>query len=195
MPAPAGQADQPIAGSWQFKPEGPVAGSSMGIGSADHGSLPAPATPEVQWTASEFIAHHKGIVWYLLLVLGAAALSAILYFLTHDKVTVAVVLFVALLLGIAAGRKPRVLNYAVSIDGIDIGSRFYAYSQFRSFSMVNEGAFTSIMFMPLQRFMPPLSIYYDPADEAHIIEVISQHLPIEQERHDLMDQIVRRIRF
>jgi hypothetical protein len=39
--------------------------------------------------------------------------------------------------------------------------------------VVPEGAFNSIVFMPLKRFAVPLSIYYDPKDEDKIIAVLS----------------------
>lgn len=189
-----GQTD---AAQWQYKPEqgtGTVSGPL---------SSPAPNLPEnrtsqpqdVTWTASEFVAHAKGFSWFAMLVVGTAALTAITWFVTQDYISVGVIIVLAILLGVAATRQPRVLEYRVDNEGIEIAGKFFSYADFRSFSIMPEGAFSSIMLVPLRRFAPPLSIYYDPTDEEKIVSVISQHLPLEERQHDMIDRFARRIRF
>jgi hypothetical protein len=150
---------------------------------------------EVSWTASEFVAHSKNGSWFALLALAALAIAVIVWFITHDKISVGVVIVVAILLGVTAGRKPRVLEYHLDTRGLTVEEKFYPYSDFRSFAVMQEGAFSSIMFVPLKRFALPISIYYDPEDEEAIATVISQHLPIEERQHDTIDKITRGIRF
>ncbi len=168
----------------------------------DDSSDASPATPSytgesdaVEWTASEFVEHSKSIGWYALLALCAGLLAVIVYVLTRDKVSFGIIVFVALMLGIAAARKPRVMNYAVTGDGLTVGRSFYSYGEFKSFSVMEEGPFSSVMLLPLKRFMAPINIYYDPKDENRIIEVLSRYLPIENHKHDFVDQIIRRIHF
>jgi hypothetical protein len=175
---------------WQYAPNepAPAAGDIPSY-------APAHSPEEVAWTASEFVSHSKGTSWYFLLAGGAVVLAAIIYFVTHDVISTGIIIFVALLLGISATRKPRVLSYQVNAGGLAIGDKFYPYAEFKSFAVMQEGAFSSIMFLPLKRFMPPISIYYDPQDEDRIIEVISYYLPMENRSHDFIDNIIRRIRF
>ncbi|MEK7152670.1 MAG: hypothetical protein AAB834_01875 [Patescibacteria group bacterium] len=186
---------QPASGQgnagWQYKPEAPSSPPAYDT------SAPAtdPSQEEIVWSASEFVSHDKGIGWYSLLALAAAALAGAVYFLTQDLVSVCIIIVVALLLGIAAIRKPRVLNYQVNGSGLTIGQKFYGYQEFKSFSIMEEGAFSSIMFLPLRRFMPSISIYYDPEDEAQIVTVLSHYLPMEARSHDVIDNLIRRIRF
>lgn len=156
---------------------------------------PAPTQSEIIWTASEFIAHNKSLGWYSLLALAAVVLSSLVYLLTKDLVSVGIIIFVALILGIAARRKPRVLNYQLNDNGIAIGQRFYAYHEFRSFSVMQEGVFSSIMFIPLKRFMPTINIYYDPQDEDRIIQMLSYYLPLENHTRDAVDSLIHHIRF
>jgi hypothetical protein len=158
---------------------------------------PAPAEqPEaISWTASEFIAHEKAGGWYGMLVLAAVAGAALIYLLTKDKVSSAVVLVGALFLGIYANRQPRQLEYHLDNSGLQVGQKHYAYEQFRSFAIAPEGAFSSIVFTPLKRFAPYTTIYYDPADEEKIIRLISNHLPLEEHKADPVDNLMRRIRF
>lgn len=157
---------------------------------------PQPVYPqEVTWTASEFIAHDKGARWYALFALGVAALMIVIHFITHDLISVLVIAALAVLFGFSAARKPRILTYQLTTGGIVIGQKFYPYSDFKSFSVLHEGPFSSITFMPMKRFMPPLSVYYEQKDEQAIFVVLANHLPFEEQGNDVIDHIARRLRF
>jgi hypothetical protein len=159
-----------------------------------------PALPDTQsngisWTASEFIDHHKSAGWYFLLALFAIIVATIVWILTKDNFTSALVLAAFLLLGIYGAHKPRQLTYSVDELGITIGRTRHTFSEFRSFSVVSEGAFASIELVPLKRFSMYTTVYFDPADQGNIIDVLSTHLPIQEPRSDLIEQLMRRIRF
>jgi hypothetical protein len=153
------------------------------------------SSESVSWSASEFIAHHKSFGWYGALILVTAVAATAVLFVTKDKISTSVIVIVAIILGISAARKPRTLGYRVDGSGLTIGQKFYGYDQFRSFAVVDEDAFASIVLTPLRRFMPLLTIYYDPKDEQEILKVLSGRLPVETHRLDMIDQFMRRIRF
>jgi hypothetical protein len=123
----------------------------------------------ITWTASEFIAHEKSAGWYTMLALATAIIAGIVYLITRDYISVGVVVVAGIILGAYAAHEPRQLEY--------------------------EGAFSSITFMPLKRFSPPISIYYAPEDEDRIVTLLSDKLPIEQRRLDAVDNLMRKIRF
>ena len=118
-----------------------------------------------------------------------------MYFITHDIVSSSVIIIVAVLFGVTAAHKPRVLNYRLDSNGLGIGQKFYPYGLFKAFSVVDEGSFSNITFVPLKRFMPGISIYYDPQDEEKIINALTAHLPMEQVSHDTFDRLMRKVRF
>jgi hypothetical protein len=149
----------------------------------------------VSWTASEFVAHEKSAGWYGGLIIAALLLSALVFLITRDAVSVGVVIVAALLLSVYAAHQPRQLEYRIDRRGIAIGSKYRTYDEFKSFSIVPEGAFSSIVFIPLKRFGPALTIYYDPADEEKILAVLANQLPFDQARRDMVDSLMRRIRF
>ena len=153
------------------------------------------AGESVAWTASEFIAHNKSSGWYMLLGLGALGLAAVVYLLTRDKISTAMVVIVAVIFGIFAARKPRELDYSVDSSGMHIGNKFYPYGSFRSFAIVQEEAVESIWLMPLKRFMPIISIYFEPTDGKKIAEVLSKFLPVENRQPDPVDKLMHRLRF
>ena len=152
-------------------------------------------TQPVSWTASEFIAHQKSAGWYGILATSAAVITLAIYLLTKDLITSGFVIFGAFILGYYASRQPRELNYQVNEHGIFIGDKHYTYDVFRSFSIVVEGAFSSIIFMPLKRFAPLRAIYFAPEHEEQIVDMLLPRLPFEEYSHDAIDRLMLRIRF
>lgn len=150
---------------------------------------------EVLWTASEYVEHEKSQNWYFSLAGIALVVTILVYVITREILSTAVVVVAAVLFGVTSGRRARNMQYGVNNHGIGIGRRFYTYDNFRSFSFVDEGPVRSIVLMPLKRFMPPLTLYYDPADEERIGDVLADHLPFAEHQHELTDRLMRKIRF
>lgn len=149
----------------------------------------------VTWTASEFVSHDKSSEWYTLLTLGTLAAAGLMYVINRDLISVIVVLVAGLVFGVYGSHKPRQLQYRVDRHGVTMGGRMYEYNEFQSFSVIPEGAFSSLLFMPLKRFAVPISIYYAPQDEDKILEIVSSRLPYEQRRRDAVDSLMRKVRF
>ncbi|HSW37682.1 MAG TPA: hypothetical protein VLG37_04935 [Candidatus Saccharimonadales bacterium] len=149
----------------------------------------------ISWTASEFVAHSKSLGWYLALAVAAAVLAGTVWLLTKDIISAVVVVVGAGVLGFYGARQPRQLSYSLDESGLNIGDRHYAYSEFRSFSIIPEGAFSSVALTPLKRFAPMTTIYYDPADEDEILGLLSERLPLEDRRRDAIDRFLWRIRY
>lgn len=203
VPPAANQPESP----WQYKTEGNTAPTppTPAVPPGDNLSpSPVPFAPmasvssgpaEVTWTASEFIDHQKNISWYALLALLTVAVDAIVYLWTRDIVSIVALTTMAVLLGVVASRKPRVMEYHLDAAGLTIGQTFHPYSKFKSFSVVTEGAFSTVTFSPLKRFMPPVGIYFGPDDEERVMAVLSQHLPYEDRKSDAIDKLSRRVRF
>lgn len=149
----------------------------------------------ITWTASEFVAHEKSAGWYGILAVAAAAVAGLIYLILRDWITSGMVVIGAILFGIVAARKPNQQQYSMDAAGLQIGAKHYDFEAFRSFAVVDEGAFSSIIFMPLKRFAPLTTIYFAPEDEPRIVQVVSARLPVEDYQHDLVDRVLRHIRF
>ncbi len=151
----------------------------------------------IAWEASEYVHRQKGPVWYLIYSATIAAV-VILVNLIPGNGGILITLFILVIgitFGIYANRAPRVVRYTIDASGISIGSKKYTYDNFKSFSVVNEGGINSILLLPVARFLPPLFIYYSPEDEAAIVNVLSANLPFEDYNPDLIDRLVRSIKF
>lgn len=154
-----------------------------------------PSDQGLSWTASEFIEHQKPQGWYITLAIGAIIVSALLYFILKDVVTVVVIAVAALLFGVVGARKPRSLSYVLSQTGLQVGERVFSYANFKSFSVIEEGAIDSIQLYPLKKFMPPISLYFPPDQEQVIVETLADYLPHEDNNHDAIDRLMKRVRF
>lgn len=157
---------------------------------------PSPGIEMVSWTADEFIAHPKSQQWYINLGIATGVISLLVYFLTQrDVVSVAVVVIVAIVFGIFASRHPRHLQFAIDSSGIHVGEKLYSYGEFKSFSVMQEDTQKSIWLLPLKRFMPILTIYFEDKDADNIVGVLSLLLPIENREPDIVDRLMHSIKF
>lgn len=181
---PAEPTPQPAA-TWQF--------------TANDDPQQTPAAPsaatEVSWTASEYIAHNKGTAWFAMLGAVLFVLVGVVYLVTKDLVAPIGVALAGLTFGIFAARTPRVLEYAISPQGIKMGQRFYPYADFKSFAIVDEGPLPAILLLPLKRFLPPITVFYDQKEEDTILETLGNYLPHQEQQPDVVDRLMRRIRF
>lgn len=149
----------------------------------------------VAWTASEYVSHEKGSIWYFqfagvaLLIIGGVGL------LTRDLISVIIMVVMAIGVMVFAARKPDTLNYQIDSQGIHIGKKLYPITMFKSFAIVQEGAVKSIMLLPLKRFMPAISVYFAPEDEKKIEDSLGSMLPQEQRTQDRVDRLMHKIRF
>ncbi len=213
-PTVIAQAAQPIqAAPIQFAPEQNPAASNNSFGAltqdeyspaypvdiapqdASQDPLAATNVPEVTWTASEFIAHPKNTNWYLALVGVTVVILVGAWLIGHDIITSLAIVICAILFGTMAARQPRQLEYSLGTNGVTIGPKFYPFKDFRSFAVIPEGAFSSIDFMPLKRFAPILSIYYDPEYEPRVRDLLAEHLPSAVHKRTMVDELMHRIRF
>lgn len=203
-PAPSAQPQVPASPPAQQDTSAPAATPQPAVSEAPSKSVASTESEStshidkdgaVVWTASEFIAHEKSSAWYGSLALGAAAAAAIVYIINRDFISVGVVLLAAIIFGVYGSRKPRQLEYRVDLGGVTISDKFYPYDSFHSFSVIPEGAFSSIVMMPLNRFSVPLTIYFANEDQEAIAGIMALQLPYEQRRRDAVDNLMRKIRF
>jgi len=197
VPQPA---PQPVAQPQAYAAPAPV--TPVAPQPLQQASIPQPTAPPVavsengvQWTASEYVAHHKGAGWFSLFTLAVLVVAAGIYFLTKDIISVVAIVGMAALFGYYAGRKPAVQSYSISDQGVAIGDKVYSFAELKSFSIVHEGAFSNIVFLPMKRFMPFIPMYYAPEQEEAIVEVLSRYLPFEERKQDPIDRLMNKIRF
>ncbi len=155
----------------------------------------APMQPEASWSASEFIAHEKGIFWYIALAIIALAIAILVFLFTHDWFSLVAVAAALIVFGVMAVRKPRTIAYHIGSQGLTVNGHVYGFGIFRSFGFQDEGTFSSLVFMPMKRFMLPLYVYFPPEQRDHIMEVLAHYIPFSPVQQSAIERMTHRIRF
>lgn len=148
----------------------------------------------VSWTASEFIEHQRGASWYLLLILATAVLAVGVYFITKDYFATGVIVILGFIVAFSVGHKPRQVTYQLGNSEIKVGDKSYPYSSFKSFSVIRDGALSSVTFYPTKRLALPISAFFEPKDEEKIVNAIGDYLPLEDRKPDGIDRLSKRLK-
>jgi hypothetical protein len=149
----------------------------------------------ISWTASEFIEHTKPSGWYVAVMLGGVLISGVLYLLTRDLISVVVVIMATAMFLVAGSRKPDTKQFEISYEGIKAGPKSFGFDYFKSFSMIEEGAIDSIQLMPLKNLEMPIRIYFPPSMHDQITGFLADYLPHEEKSRDLVDRLMRKLKF
>ncbi|HEX5456173.1 MAG TPA: hypothetical protein VFW77_02290 [Candidatus Saccharimonadales bacterium] len=151
--------------------------------------------PAVSWTASEFVDHQRGAGWYLVFFAGLILIGVLMFKFTKDYISGVAIIIAGVILAGFARRRPRQLPYEVGVQGISIGGKLYPYEGFKSFGLGQEAGAKVINLVPLQRFMPDLSVFFPPEQEADIIGVLADHLPHNDHPEKAVDKLAKKLRF
>lgn len=185
--------------NWQYKPDNGEAADEEPAGTRQNlgttAEAPQPAAKSISWTASEYIDHPHGPGWYTGLITGTIVLAGVIYLVTKEYFATVVTVILGIIVGTYAGRKPHQVAYEITDSGLKIGDKTYYYNQFKSFSIMREGDFSSVNLLSLKRFMPPVSAYFAAEDEETIVSALGEHIPYEERKVDRMDRITSRLRF
>jgi hypothetical protein len=147
-----------------------------------------------QWEAPEFIAHPHGAGWFMELFLITIGLAALTYFLANDAFASVIIVILGIIVGVFATQQPNQAKYEISSDGLSVNGKFYSFSNYKSFTTVDEGAFSSVNLFPIKRFMPPLSVYFDASQAKKITDALGDSLPYEERKLDSIERLTRRLR-
>ena len=156
----------------------------------------APAEPEVafSWQASEYVHHQKSARWYAAL---AAIVVALVVFAVvfHFWLEIGVFIVMGVALFIYASKPPRVMTYELSTEGIHVDGKLFPFSDFRSFSVVEDQDWHSIDLEPTKRFNPRMVLLFDPEDFDPIVSHLELHLPKVDRTPDMIERLTRYLRF
>lgn len=192
---------QPDSEDGQDNAGAPAAFSGQGFGPAgapeaagDRPESAPAARSEISWEASEFIHHEKDWRWFAVLLALAAVLAAVAVWAKQWSFAVLLAVM-TLTTAYFANRRPRVLRYRIGPAGIDIEDRHYDFGSFSAFGVTSDASVYTIVLLPVKRFAPAMSIYFDPKDGEKIVDVLAAHLPMERVEPDIVDKLTRKLRF
>ena len=152
-------------------------------------------TPELSWSASEFINHEKQPSWYAILALGSIVVAGLMYLVTRDWISAIVVIFLAIVTAIYASAKPKTSHYSITAEGLLVNGQIHSYENFKSFSVIEETGLPFLQLLSRRRFMVPLNIYAPPDQIDKIVDSLTDYIAYDQKHPDFVDRLTKKIRF
>jgi len=152
-------------------------------------------TTLLSWNAPEFTFTNKPAGWYFLLILFFVALSGLAIY-TKQYLTIILFALMATALIIYARRKPRMLNYSITTHAVHVGEKAYPFDNFSSFYEVSDYGQRVLELVPAKQFGTLVSLpIQDQNQETTAEELLGSVLPKVPARNDLIDRLLRTLRF
>lgn len=161
-------------------------------------------TPEVddqvdgetlRWEASDASAQHKPQGWTMMMILGGLGVAIVVFIMTRSIFNVIAIIAAGAMFAYFNSRSVPTMPYQLDSQGIYIGNKHYSYSQFKSFAVAQETFGNHIVLEPLKRVMPSIVMYYPQEIESIVIKMLSDRMPLEVHKRDLVEALIRKLRF
>ena len=148
----------------------------------------------VQWEGEEYVTREKNAGWYVGLAIVTVVLILFSVLLRWWTFTVVVILAVVALV-LYTVRPPRKIKYALTRRGMREGERSYLYADFKSFGVEMENGHYAIVLIPRKRFSPRTRVYFPKEMGEVIVDTFGARLPMEEVKYDILDRLVKWLRF
>ena len=151
-------------------------------------------TPQsVTWQAEEYIVRDHGVWWYIGLLATCAGLSVLAFFLKWWTFLILIILsFISIF--IFTIRPPRKINYQLDKTGLTEGKILHKFEEYRAFGILKEGQHFSAILIPKKRLSISTKVYFPSSNGEVIVDILGNHLPMENIKLDFLDKIVNFLR-
>ena len=143
----------------------------------------------VSWQGEEYISKDHNVGWYIGLFIIAAALSALAIFF-KGWTFLALIIVSTITIIVSSSRPPRKIQYTIDNQGITEGKQLYKYDDYRAFGILKEGEHYSAILIPKKRLGLQTKVYFPETNGEAIVDLLGNHLPMEDVKLDFLDKIV-----
>lgn len=158
------------------------------------GPIAASDDPQaIRWQAPEYVQERRSPWWFIWFWVVVVVLMAAALFLVKSFTFAILVPVMAAALMLYSHRPPRELSYVVSDKGVYINEKLHPMSEFKSFGILTEDVMPGLMFIPVKRFRPGLTIHF-PADYGEaIVDFLGARLPMQELKLDFFDRVIKKL--
>lgn len=160
----------------------------------DDAQQAAAETTLMSWNAPEFTFTNKPAGWYVLLALFFMAMIGLAIY-TQQYLTIGLLVLMCISLIIYAQRKPRTLNYTITTHGVYVGEKSYPFDSFSSFYEISDYGQRVFELVPSKQLGTLVSLPIQEGEERTIEGLLGSVLPKVPPRNDLIDRLLRAMRF
>ncbi|MDK2899238.1 MAG: hypothetical protein PWQ10_425 [Patescibacteria group bacterium] len=191
---PDQQSDKQNESPEMYTPE-PVFEDSIHVSNVEDLKKTVSDSEPIHWSAKEYIYVEKNGLWFFVFVAVSLAFIAVDVFFIKSYTFSVLVIVMALSVIVYSRRPPRVIDYTLSgSQGLYIGEKLYHFNEFKSFGLIRDGEYNSIIMIPTKRFALGVSVYFPQEAGEKIIDILGARLPMETRSLDFIDKIVRKLR-
>ncbi len=147
----------------------------------------------IRWQGTEYIHKEHTTSWYIVLTIVTVALMAVAFLFMRSRTFTLLLPVMAATLVIYTRRPPVVNNYTLSRKGLYIDDKLYAYSQFKSFSVVSHNEVHSVVLVPRKRFQIAQTIYFPEDIGEPLVDLLAARLPMKEGGPDAIDRLLARL--
>ncbi|MEA3322847.1 MAG: hypothetical protein U9Q12_01365 [Patescibacteria group bacterium] len=145
----------------------------------------------VHWRGPDFERYPHSKRWYTWISLAVAAI--IFYALWTDSIIMAIVFVLIWLVGyLQLSQQPKVIDFAVTYDGILVGDEMYPFEEIKSFWIFYEPPHTRIISLRMKGHLRPyLHIPLHQIDPVLVHEGMIEFIPEERQEQSGIDVVER----
>ncbi len=145
----------------------------------------------VRWRGPDFEHYPHSKKWYMGVSITIALI--VLYALWTDSIIMAIVFVLIWIVGyLQLSRPPKVIDFAVTYDGILVGDEIYDFDEIKSFWIFYEPPHTRIISLNVKGYLRPyLHIPLHQVDPVIVHEKLVEFIPEEKQEQNIVDILER----
>lgn len=148
----------------------------------------------LHWRAPEFETFERDRKWYLIVTIILLAIIAYAIF-TNGLIMAITFILIGVVGYIYIGKKPRVLDFMITKDGIIAGREIYEFDNLNSFWIFYEPEGTKVVSLHTNSYLLPyVHIPIDDQDPVKIREILLAHLSEEKHEPGMTETLDRLLR-
>lgn len=175
-------------GAWVYHV--PMDGDSSQTQSASTARQP------IEWQAHEYVHYEKNQNWYWILGLFAVT-GAVCAILFKDLLFAILILIAALVVAIVAGRKPSLVQFALTQRGVRIDDQLYPFNNLKSFAIAERSPnhTPKLILEPRGHFAMHIYIPLENVDVDHVHDFLLDFLKEEDHEEPIIHHFMEWIGF
>jgi hypothetical protein len=143
------------------------------------------------WQAPEFEVFERDKKWYLYASLALVAIIGYALY-TNSPIMAVTFILIGVLEYIYLNKEPRILDFAITMDGIIVGNEIYEFENIHAFWIFYEPPHTKILSLhTTSKLTPYLHLPIEEESPVRIREILIKHIPETKQDFRLVDALER----
>lgn len=150
----------------------------------------------IEWSAPEHEYFNKTANWYWAVAIITLALSFSAIYFFNNIILGVLFLLIGFTVSLYGAKKPRIVKFSLTYQGLNIGAKFYPYEHLKSFWLdYDPPRRKELIIISKKLFMPKIVIPIADEDPNKIREFLIEVLKEEYQEPSLTEELARYLKF